>query len=116
MNVDILPDVGVPPSYNWSVQGRKKVRVIKLGDGYEQRMGVGLNRKERILQLTWEHLDLDQNNILYDFIMSRDNGEAVLVPIPSTGELMKTVSGDPRYYESGYDTYTLTCSFREIYE
>ncbi|MBY5962091.1 phage tail protein [Marinobacter nauticus] len=114
--VDVLPDIGRHPDYGLSRSTQHNVTRVRFGDGYEQRRPTGINPSTRVYNVTWSLLDQEEYDILYDFLASRKGVYSFIWTVPDTGEQVRVVADDISDQYTGYKTYTVTCTLREVHE
>ena len=65
----------ITPTYGIQKRSRPNVRTVRFGDGYEQRLTVGLNQNPKTFQLTFEVSETDADTI-ETFLDSRADDNA----------------------------------------
>ena len=53
----------ITPTYGAQKTSQPKVRQVQFGDGYSQRLTVGLNQDPKVWSLTWEVSETDADTI-----------------------------------------------------
>jgi phage-related protein len=53
----------ITPTYGAQKTSQPKVRQVQFGDGYSQRLSVGLNQNSKAWSLTWEVSETDADTI-----------------------------------------------------
>jgi phage-related protein len=53
----------ITPTYGAQKTSQPKVRQVQFGDGYSQRLTVGLNQDPKVWSLTWEVSETDSDTI-----------------------------------------------------
>ena len=61
----------ITPSFGFTKNSKPNVRVIKFGDGFEQRLTYGINQNPKQYDLTWENITVENANIIKSFLNSR---------------------------------------------
>jgi phage-related protein len=64
-----FPDIS--PSYGLQKISKPDVRVIKFGDGFEQRLTFGIQQNPKTYNLTWNNLTEENVDIIESFLDSR---------------------------------------------
>ena len=119
-NTDIIPDKGLARNPT------ARIRVVKFGDGYEQRLVDGINFIEETYTLnfaTRPKEDIDdimaffdsRSGASFDFRFPDSNGSGTL----SNGDKFSTIKVVVDKYGMGYDYgdfYSCKATFRRVYE
>ena len=63
----------IEPSYGFTKQQRPLKQVVKLGDGYEQRLTIGLNQNPFILTLAFNNITETDADTIETFLDARAN-------------------------------------------
>ena len=61
----------ITPSFGFTKNSKPNVRVIKFGDGFEQRLTYGINQNPKQYDFTWENITVENANIIKSFLNSR---------------------------------------------
>ena len=64
-----FPDIS--PSYGLQKYSKPSVKVIKFGDGFEQRLTYGINQNPKQYILTWNNITEENADIIESFLDSR---------------------------------------------
>lgn len=124
--------LAVRPDRGLRRQAKQKTRVIKFGDGYEQRMTKGINNTEETYSVTFKNRTKQDIDNIGGYLNSLNGVTAFNFTVPdnatteeTTGILdsstddektIKVVCDD---FSQTYDHdshYTLTATFRRVYE
>lgn len=91
--ITTLPDIS--PSYSSSPQTRFNVTTSKFGEGYSQRIRLGINATQRTWRLVWSERDLTDMVILENFFRARGGAESFLwIPPGATLPAVKWICTD----------------------
>ena len=103
------------PNYNSPVQSTPKVRVIKFGDGYEQRSADGISNNLLVFELHFDLRRTKEAAAMTHFLNLRAGKEAFLFTPPSpyaTLKLFKCAQWTNTMVF--YDNYSISAQFEEI--
>ena len=103
------------PSYNLGVQIVPRVKSVKMGDGYEQRMQDGVNTVLLSVTMSYESRTLKENLATAHFLHERGGFETFLfTPQPpyNKEKLFLARQWDSTY--NFFDNYTLSVTFEEL--
>ena len=91
--------------------------IVKLGDGYEQRITVGLNQSAMRLRLKFENITETESDTIETFFAARvtDNESFDFTP-PGESASKKYVCDDHKKVIRYANRATITCVFREVFE
>ena len=64
-----FPDIS--PSYGVQKYSKPNVKVVKFGDGFEQRLTYGINQNPKQFMLTWNNITEENADIIESFLDSR---------------------------------------------
>lgn len=104
-----------PDTGGLEIDESDRVRSMKFGDGYEQRVGDGINTLESTFSLTFSRPD-DEIDAIVTFLRSQSGGKAFdFTPNPLYGTI-KVWCQKWRRSNSNYGFDRLTCTFERVYE
>lgn len=104
------------PTYSASKKSQPQVRVTKFGDGYEQRISMGLNIDPKEWSLTFDVTDEDAD-VIEAFLEARANdAENFSWTPPATETAYKWVcpNWDRELYE--FQRSRINVTFRQVFE
>ena len=103
------------PSYNLTVNNSPRVRTIKFGDGWEQRMADGLNSTLLQLDVSFDNRDLYEAGAILHFLDQRAGVESFFFypPDPFTAKKL-WVCDSHSLVINYYNNYTIKATFREV--
>ena len=108
----------VSPDYGMQKSSKPRVRTVRFGDGYEQRLGFGLNRNPKEYRLSWNDRSEDDIDAMEEFLDNRANNNLESFNWTAPGESSPS-SYICREWQKSY-TYgniaSLTATFEEVYE
>lgn len=104
------PDVGIKRS------AKPKYKEAAYGDGYSQRISLGLNNVLYEVNLTWTNITTAEKNIIEDFINLHSRGQAWLWTLPdkTTPFQWNFVSWDIEYLK--YNLYRISASIKQNFD
>lgn len=106
----------ITPTYGVQKRSRPNVRTVRFGDGYEQRLTVGLNQNPKTFQLTFEVSETDADTI-ETFLDARadDNASFDFIP-PGESSSSKFVCESWSKSIPFLDRATINVTFRQVFE
>lgn len=106
----------ITPTYGVQKRSRPNVRTVRFGDGYEQRLTVGLNQNPKTFQLTFEVSETDADTI-ETFLDARaaDNDAFDFTP-PGEASSSKFVCDSWSKSIPFLDRATINVTFRQVFE
>tara|TARA_R100001443_G_scaffold33437_2_gene47354 strand:- start:9126 stop:9461 length:336 start_codon:yes stop_codon:yes gene_type:complete len=110
-----MPTFTISPSYTASEKSQPLIRSVKFGDGYEQRIQMGLSRDPKVWNLRFSNrTDTERDNIL-NFFEARKGIES-FDWTPPRGSASKWVCStwSTEMTVSGFSSVLAT--FREVFE
>ena len=106
----------ITPTYGVQKRSRPNVRTVRFGDGYEQRLTVGLNQNPKTFQLTFEVSETDADTI-ETFLDARadDNANFDFTP-PGESSSSKFVCESWSKSIPFLNRATINATFRQVFE
>ena len=106
----------ITPTYGVQKRSRPNVRTVRFGDGYEQRLTVGLNQNPKTFQLTFEVSETDGDTI-ETFLDARanDNASFDFTP-PGEASSSKFVCESWSKSIPFLNRATINATFRQVFE
>ena len=101
------------PSYGSPVTTKPAVEVAKFGDGYQQRVAVGINNKPRKWDVTFTNRPTATADAI-DAFLSEAGGVASFDWTPPHGSAGKWVCAEWKDLKTGPYTRTITGTFEEV--
>jgi phage-related protein len=103
------------PSYNISVNHSPRVKTVKFGDGWEQRMNDGLNNTLLELDLAFDNRDLYESAAITHFLDTRGGSESFIWYPPQPYQAQKLwVCENHTFNINFYNNYSIKARFREV--
>jgi phage-related protein len=103
------------PSYSNQLQFEPKIKQIKFGEGYEQRMKDGINNNLLKLQLKFNNRKLHEYTAIQHFLNSRQGYESFLyIPLPPFNTRKKFKCLIWNAIDEFYDNFNLEATFEEV--
>lgn len=103
------------PSYNSSTNSQPKIKLIKFGDGYEQRIKDGINNYLLDLDLSFENRNLEEVTAILHFLYTRQAKESFLfTPLSPYATQKKFVCRAWSDSQTFYNNYTVRAKFEEV--
>ena len=103
------------PDFSPDRQTKPRVRVIKFGDGYEQRSLDGINTLNRTWSLTFSARTDSEANSIEAFLEAR-NGIEAFDWTPPAGSAAKWICREWSRRMDRYNLNTVTASFERVFE
>ena len=108
------------PEASFPVQKKQQpnVKIVKFGDGYEQRINFALNQNPRIYNLSWRNITLTELETFMTFLNARaSDNESFSYTSPGESSSAQFVA-EPGYSQTinFADRATLNATFREVFE
>tara|TARA_R100001015_G_C4635152_1_gene203744 strand:+ start:13214 stop:13555 length:342 start_codon:yes stop_codon:yes gene_type:complete len=104
------------PVYNTRITPKPSVNVISFGDGFEQRLTMGLNQNPLSVNLVFELSQSDANTAI-SFLNSRiTDGASFDFTLPSETSSRKFVCDSFPRLIPFLNRVRLSCVFREVFE
>ena len=105
-----IPDYGAGRSHT------PRVRSVRFGDGYEQRLAYGLNTNLQVWQLSFNaRTDVETDNIL-DFLDARNGVESFDWTTPDGVTGKKWVCRQWQKNMTAFNINSVSCQFEEVAE
>lgn len=104
------PDFGAAPSYE------PRVRVARFGDGYEQRVGDGINTMRETWPLTFAVRDDTETAAILAFLVARGGVEAFDWTPPGEGAAKRWICRKWSRSWDSHDKNTINATFERVYE
>ena len=106
----------ITPTYGVQKRSNPKVRTVRFGDGYEQRLTVGLQQNPKTFQLTFEVSETDADTI-ETFLDARadDNASFDFTP-PGEGSSSKFVCESWSKTIPYLNRASISATFRQVFE
>ena len=108
----------IAPTYGASQQNSPRTTTVQFGDGYQQRLLVGMakNLNPKVWRLTWKVSDTDADTIT-DFLYARANDSASFDWTPLDGSFVRKWICSSWSKSIPYlNRATITATFQEVFE
>ena len=103
------------PSYSSNINSTPKVKSIKFGDGYEQRIRDGINSILLEIDIGFENRDIDEATAITHFFHEKESTKSFLfVPSPPYNLIKKFVCRSWNNRNEFYNNHTITAKFEEV--
>lgn len=103
------------PSYGTSVDNQPKVKIIKFGDGYEQRLKDGINNNLIKVKLTFDKRDEDESFAILHFLYARQGTESFIfipqAPYASAARFVARAWTDNKIF---FNNHTVQTEFEQV--
>ena len=107
----------IEPSYGFTKSQKPLKQVVKLGDGYEQRLKVGLNQNPFQLSVAFNNITQTDANTIETFLTARaDDNASFDFTAPGEATSKKYICDSHRKVINFPNRASITCEFREVYE
>jgi phage-related protein len=103
------------PSFNMSTAHQPRVKSIKFGDGYEQRIKDGINNKALNVRLSFESRNEEEAKAILHFLHARESWEPFYFKVPAPYSITKKFvckSFNNQFIFA--DNYTIQCELTEV--
>lgn len=109
---------GISPSYSSAQSTEFAIREAQFGEGYSQRISIGLNSVKRTWELTWEGRDKLVVETITRFLHDRRGAESFLWTMPGETTDRKWVCQklEGPNYISGGQLANLSATFVEVFD
>ena len=105
----------INPTYGASKRSRPRVRNVKFGDGFSQRLRYGLNQDPKQWNLTFEVSETDADTI-ESFLAARAGAESFDCSPPDETETYKWICQDWSKSIPYLNRATITVTFQQVFE
>ncbi len=107
----------IEPSYGFTKTQTPLKQVVKLGDGYEQRLKVGLNQNPFKLSVAFNNITETDADTIETFLTARaDDNASFDFTAPGEATSKKYICDSHRKVINFPNRASITCEFREVYE
>ena len=107
----------ITPQYSTQETVEQDSLRIKLGDGYEQRLKVGLNQNPFQLSVAFNNITQTDANTIETFLTARaDDNASFDFTAPGESVSKKYICDSHRKVIRYANRATITCEFREVFE
>lgn len=107
----------IEPSYGASKQSQPKTRVVKFGDGYENRLRFGLNQDAKVWNVTFDNRTEADADTIEAFLDARGaDGASFDWTPPGSSTPYKWVCDSWNKTIPYVGRATITATFREVFE
>ena len=101
------------PTYGAAETNTPKVRKAQFGDGYQQRVGDGINRTPRLWSLSFEGTKTDIDAI--DLFLETEDGITSFDWQPPAGAAGKWICSEWTSAINQYNNWVLSANFQEVF-
>lgn len=96
---------------------RNEINVVRFGNGYEQRVPMGINYKRDVWQVTWEGLTSAEKTTIVNFLEAISDGSYTNWTTPYDAVSKKFVlDGEWSIQDIGGNIYAVSCTLRQVYD
>ena len=109
----------INPSFGFTKENEPNVRVIKLGDGYQHRVIIGLpdNQNGKKFNFKFENIDEADSDTIETFLDARISDLASFdFQAPTESASKKYICDSHRKIIRTPNRANITCEFREVFE
>lgn len=104
-------------SYGANKASRPALRVSRFGDGYEQRVTLGINQNPKVWSVTWQYLTETDSDTIEAFLDARAaDGESFDWTPPDEATAYKWVCTDWNKQIDFPTLATISATFRQVFE
>lgn len=105
----------VTPDFGVSLTEEPRVLRSRFGDGYEQRVGDGINIRPQVWSLRWSVRTASERDTILAFLRA-ENGITPFDWTPPGGTAGKYVCDSWTYTPENAVSNTITATFRQVFE
>ena len=106
----------ITPSYNARKSSGPTARVVRFGDGYEQRLVYGINQNPQMWVLTWANISETDADTIETFLSARGGSESFnWTPLGESSSL-KFVCANWNKSIAFVNRATIQATFRQVFE
>ncbi len=103
------------PSYGFNIDTQPLVRVIRFGEGYEQRLKEGVNNALIKVDLSFEKRNLKESTAIIHFLTEREAAESFIFTTPEPYNIQKLfVARSWNMSQSFANNYNVKVAFEEV--
>ena len=107
----------ITPSYGAQKSSSPKLQVVKFGDGYEQRVKIGINQNPKEWSLSWDNITEANSDTIETFLDARaDDGASFSWTPPAESTEYKWVCPEWNKTIPYTGRATITATFRQVFE
>jgi phage-related protein len=106
----------ITPTYGAQKTSQPKVRAVQFGDGYSQRLTVGLNQDPKVWSLTWEVSETDADTIETFLDVRAADGASFDWTPPAEATAYKWICYDWSKSIPYLNRATIQASFTQVFE
>ncbi len=107
----------IEPSYGFTKSQTPLKQVVKLGDGYEQRLTIGLNQNPFTLSVAFNNITEADADTIETFLTARaDDNDSFDFTAPGETTSKKYICDSHRKIIRTPNRASITCEFREVFE
>lgn len=107
----------IPISQSSSMSMHNEINAIRFGNGYEQRVPMGINYRRETWNIVWDALTLPQKNTIVNFIQSVSNGSTILwTPPNESAQKRYVLDGDWSLVNRGGTIYSINLKMRQVFD
>lgn len=120
LNGSLIPDFWWKPSYNARIMNKPKIKKLKFGNGYEQRIVDGINEKLKEIDLVFENRSEKEAVSILHFLDQRNAQESFIYNIPTiylkSSATLSTRFVCPEWSSSyiSYNNYSIEIKLEEV--
>ena len=106
----------VEASYGASKAHKPKVTTVQFGDGYSQRLRVGINQDPQEWRLSWNNILESDSDTIEDFLIARAGSEYFDWSPPDTATSYKWICQSWNKTISYSGRATINATFTQVFE
>ncbi|MDP2026453.1 phage tail protein [Sulfuriferula sp.] len=110
-----MSDFNYTPSYGLQADYKPAVRVTRFGDGYEQRVGEGINLVPQNWKLGFDNIDIATANAIVAFLVGKA-GLTAFTWTPKGGTQIKVVCRSWTATYINVASRSVSCLFEQVFE
>lgn len=120
LNSTLIPNFFWKPSYNSKINNQPRMKILKFGNGYEQRINDGINNQLKEIDLIFDNRSENETVSILHFLNARASQESFIYNIPTifskSSTSLNTRFVCPEWSASyiSYNNNTIEVKFREV--
>jgi phage-related protein len=120
LNGTLIPNFFWKPAYNSKINNQPRIKVLKFGNGYEQRINDGVNNQLKEIDLIFDNRSENETVSILHFLNARASQESFIYNMPTifskSSTNLNTRFVCPEWNTSyiSYNNNTIEVKFREV--
>jgi phage-related protein len=111
-----MPTFSYQVDYSAQVVNTPRVKSMRFGDGYEQRLADGINTQPAVWNLTFANRSNADTSAIHTFLSARGGVESFDWTPPDSTAAIKVLCRDWTKTMNRYNLNTITATFEQVFE